>query len=95
MTDSELDYIFAALQWKFGWLIGLASWQTLIRTTLVFFNNKAREFMEQAVPEDAAWAQRLFNHRAYRLVAFLLNAAVSVKLPLAGRKPAITPPTAT
>jgi hypothetical protein len=86
MSDSEIEYITAALQWKFGWLIGLAAWQTLVRAVMVFVNNQFKAFLEQAIPEDQQWAKSLFNHRGYRLLSFLLNMAVSVKLPMQGRK---------
>lgn len=85
MTE-EIQYLMDALQGKFGWLIAITAWQTCIRSVMVFCNNKLKEFMETAVPEDRDWIQAVFNHRAYRLAYFLTNALLSVKLPTQGRR---------
>ncbi len=87
MNDSELSYLMAALQCKFGWLIFIASWQTLLRLVMVFINKQIRNFLENSIPEDSAWAKSLFDKRFYRVSVFIFNALLSIKLPTIGAKP--------
>jgi hypothetical protein len=84
--NDEWQYLLDAMQWKFGWLIGITAWQSAIRIVLVFFNSKLKELMEQSLPEDSAWIASMLNSRWYRLTTFILNAVLSVKLPAKAAK---------
>ena len=86
MTDSELAYMQAALEMKFGYLIGIATWRTLIGTVMAFVKNQLKDAMETALPDDKQWIQSVLDSRVYRVVGFILNLVVSVKLPREARK---------
>ncbi len=86
MTDSEFAYFQAALQMKFGYIIGIATWQTSIRLTMGFINTQLKNAMETAIPDDKAWIQGILDSKVYRVVSFVLNLVVSVKLPREARK---------
>lgn len=81
MDETEFEFMVSALQLKYGWMIGVASWQTLIRLVFVFINTQLKNWMEQALPEDKDYIQKLFNSRGYRITCFIVNAVLSIKLP--------------
>ena len=83
----ELEITRDALLFKSGWMLGIMAWQFAVRAVMCFVNNRLKEFMESAIPADREWLNGLLNHRAYRLLGFLLNAFASVKIPQMGRKP--------
>ena len=89
MSD-EMDWMMQAMQFKFGYALGLSAWVTAVRVVMVFINDKLREFAEGALPADKAWVDTMLNHRAYRLFCFVLNALASVKLPGRISKPGDT-----
>ena len=81
--DNELELAAMSLQFKFGFWIGLSSWQALLRLTLGWFSSILEKWMAGMVQEDRAWADGLLNKRAYRVTRSLLNVLASVKLPSA------------
>jgi hypothetical protein len=88
--NEELDWMMQAMQFKFGYALGLSAWVTALRVVMVFINDKLREFAEGALPADKAWVDTMLNNRGYRLFCFLLNAVASVKLPGRITKPGDT-----
>jgi hypothetical protein len=75
-----------SMQFKFGVLLGLSAWVTVLRLVFTFINDKLKEFMEQALPAEKEGVQRFLNSLLWRLVAFLLNTLASIKLPMAAKK---------
>jgi hypothetical protein len=86
-VNDELAFMKSALSGDFGWIVCLTAWQTIVRTGMAFVNSKLKEFMENALPEDAAWLTTAMSSRWYRITYFMLNTLASVKLPQAARKP--------
>lgn len=84
--NDEIQYLFDAMHFKFGVLIGLTAWSTSIRLVMVFVNDKIREFMEQALPAEKDGIQKFLNSFGWRALVFTVNAVASVKLPSTARK---------
>jgi hypothetical protein len=84
MSD-EIETLMMSLRFEFGWMLGLTAWVTVLRFVFVGFSNKLKEFAEANVAEAGA-IQRVLDSLPYRIVAFIINALTSVKLPTVGRK---------
>ena len=86
MTD-ELDLLWMAMQFKFGFILGLSGWVMALRLGLGWWSGFAQRFLEKLVPADREWIDRILDSRAYRILWVLLNVIASVKLPEIPRKP--------
>lgn len=84
MSD-EIETLMMSLRFEFGFVLGFTAWVTVLRLVFVWFNTKLQEFAEANVKEQGA-IQRLFDSLPYRLVAFVIKALTSIKLPATGRK---------
>lgn len=77
----ELELLAMSLQFKFGFWIGMSSWQALLRLTLGWFSSVVERWLAGLIPEDREWLNGILNRRWYRVVRVLLNVLASVKLP--------------
>lgn len=84
--NEELDLLWMSLQFKFGIVLGLVAWQSVLRLSLKFVNDRIKLWMERALPAENDRLNAFLNSLPYRLFLFLIDTLLSVKLPEAGRK---------
>lgn len=85
--SEELDLLWMSLQFKFGVVLGLVAWQSVLRLALKFVNERIKLWMENAMPSENEALQRFLGSLPYRLFLFLIDTLLSVKLPEVARKP--------
>lgn len=85
MSDA-LDMQWMAMQFKFGFLLGLSAWALALNFTFGLMNNLLKEWAEQVFPADSERVKRVFNSRWYLLIKFLLDKLARIKLPEQGKK---------
>ncbi len=71
----------------FGPMLCISSWRFALSLTYGFFSKFFARLLEESIPEDKAWIQGLFAHRAYRIFVLLFKVATSIELPKVARKP--------
>jgi len=85
MSAEDFEMITMSLKFEFGLWIGLSSWAFVLRVAFSFVNTKIKEFMEQSLPAEKESIQSFLNSLPWRLLVFLVNMLISVKLPTTAR----------
>lgn len=92
--NDEFQYLLDALAGKFGILIQITAWQGTLRSAMVFVNVQIQKALEGMLPADREWVHTTLNARWWRITAFILNAACSLKLPASKNVPNFPSPSA-
>jgi len=79
-----------AMKFQFGMLLGLSAWALALNVTFGLVNTGLKELAEKVIPEDSDRINAIFKTRTYRVIAWLLDKLMRIKMPQQGRKPGDT-----
>ena len=79
----NIDWMWMALMFKFGWAMAYSAWRTVLSFTYSIVSSTVEKFLAGLIPEDRAWADAILNNRTYRVLTVLFKVITSVQLPRA------------
>lgn len=77
----NIDWIWMAMQGKFGWALCYTQWRTVMALVSPMFRGYVEKFLASLVPEDRAWISSLLNHRFWRILRAAITGLTAIQLP--------------